>query len=204
MRAADNVLIFDFDGVVADTESLHWRSWSLLFASHGISFTWDDYCRFGRGISDLHMLEILPQLASEPALRSVLRDRAAERRQLVRSWCAQRSPVSPATVKMLKGLRAYRLGLVTSSDRDEVEPLLRAAGIHACFAALVYGDDTLRHKPDPAPYLLIRERIGFETGLAFEDSDAGLESATSAGLTAVRVDHPGNLPAVVGSSLSTG
>ena len=204
MYAVRHALIFDFDGVVADTERLYWRAWSLLFASHGISFSWDDYCRFCRGMSELQMLETLPQLASEPALRSILRERMDERRQLVRSWCAERSPVSPATVNMLKELRGYRLGLVTSSDRDDVEPLLRAAGIHDCFTALVYSEDTHRHKPDPEPYLLVRKRMGFETGLAFEDSDAGLASARSAGLTAIRVDHPENLPALVSSSLSVG
>jgi HAD superfamily hydrolase (TIGR01549 family) len=103
---------------------------------------------------------------------------------------------------MLNELQAFRLGLVTSSDRDEVEPLLRAAGIHTSFGAIVYADDTKRHKPDSEPYLLVRERLAIQTGIVFEDSDSGLESALTAGFIAIRVDRPENLPAIVKGSLS--
>ena len=53
------------------------------------------------------------------------------------------------------------------------------------------------HKPDPAPYLLLRERIGLDAGIVFEDSIAGLESAARAGYEVIRVASPEDLPQLV-------
>ncbi|MGD0158106.1 MAG: HAD family phosphatase [Terracidiphilus sp.] len=193
--------MFDFDGVVADTEPLHWRSWAALLAPQGISLTWEDYCKLGRGIKDEQMLESLSELASNPTLRSILNQQIGQRKEMIRRWCLLQSPISSSTVRLLKSLKAFRLGLVTSSNRNEVEPLLRAAGIYQCFDASVYADEVYCNKPNPEPYLLIRERLGIETGLAFEDSLAGLESASLAGFIAIRVDRPENLPLIVRKSL---
>jgi HAD superfamily hydrolase (TIGR01509 family) len=52
-------------------------------------------------------------------------------------------------------------------------------------------------KPDPAPYLLVQERLAVSTGVVFEDSDAGVESATQAGFEVLRVPAPQALPEIV-------
>jgi beta-phosphoglucomutase len=197
MLSNQECLVFDFDGVLADTEPLHWKSWASLLAPLGISLSWQEYCRIGRGMKDDKMLGQLPQVASDRALLSSLLKQEEYRKEMVRKWCAQQSPIGAPTIGMLKALKSFRLALVTSSDRADVEAVLRAAGIDHCFETLVYGQDTDRHKPDPAPYILIREKLGIETGVAFEDSDAGMESATKAGFTAVRVADPSELPEIV-------
>lgn len=195
-------LIFDFDGVLADTEPLYWRSWAELLGTYGIPLSWDSYERYGRGATDRQMLMSLPEMAQHRHLVPELQQQTQSRRQRVGQWCAEQSPICSATVIRLLDLKEYRLGLVTSSSRDEVTPILRAAGIFDQFHALVFGDDVVLHKPDPAPYLLIRERLGIETGLAFEDSDPGIASATGAGLTAVRVTNPRDLAAIVDATLA--
>jgi len=203
MRSNLESLVFDFDGVIADTEPLHWKAWATLLAPQGINLSWEDYCKFGRGIMDEEMIERLPQVASDSSLLLSLKQQIGSRKEMMRSWCIEQSPIGVPTVQMLKSLKSFRLALVTSSDRADVEPVLRAAGIDHCFQTLVFGEDTDRHKPDPAPYLLIRKRLGIETGMAFEDSDAGMESATKAGFTAVRVSHPCELPELVSWTLGT-
>lgn len=190
-------LIFDFDGVLADTEPLYWKAWTELLAPHGIEFTWEEYCRYGRGVKDEEMLKVLPQLASQSAIVATLQKQIPARRQMVRAWSQQHCPIHDSIVHSLLSLRRFRLGLVTSSNRSEVEPLLRRAGIDHCFEALVFREDVHRHKPDPAPYLEIRSRLRVETGTAFEDSEAGIQSATAAGFTAVHVASPADLPALV-------
>ena len=195
-------LVFDFDGVLADTEPLHWKSWAALLLHHGVCLRWEDYCRFGRGVNDERMLESLPQLASRPSIVAQLKEHFESRRQTVREWCAERSPINAPTVKMLKSLGGFRLGLVTGSNRDDVEPVLRAAGIHGCFDALVFTEEVGRHKPDPAPYILVRKTLGVETGIAFEDSDSGMLSASAAGFSALRVADPSQLPKIVEKALA--
>jgi HAD superfamily hydrolase (TIGR01509 family) len=201
MTLARRALVFDFDGVLADTEPLIWQAWAGLLAPHNIAFTWDDYCRLGRGATDVHMLARLPAVRSNPDLLPCLEAAIDTRRQIVRDACLDRSPIPATTASMLSQLHDFSLGLVTSSSRDEVEPLLRNAGILSCFHAMVCADDCARHKPDPEPYLLIRERLGVVTALAFEDSDAGLASAAAAGFTAIRVPNPRHLPGIVAAAL---
>lgn len=193
-------LIVDFDGVVADTESLYWKAWAELLQRHAISLSWTEYCRAGRGYRDAVMLDNLG--IKDPVVRAAIAEMEQERQERVRRWCAQKSPISPATVSALRELGGYRLGLVTSSERAEVEPLLRNAGIEALFAACVYGDDITHAKPHPEPYLLVRERLGIRSGVAFEDSDAGMASATGAGLRTVRVNSPDDLPALLRAVLA--
>lgn len=190
-------LIFDFDGVLADTEPLYWKAWAELLAPHGIAFTWEEYCRYGRGVKDEEMLTALPQLTSQSAIVAALKQKLPARRQMARAWSQQRCLIPDSVVRSLLSLHRFRLGLVTSSNRSEVEPLLRRAGIDHCFEAFVFREDVHRHKPDPAPYLEIRSRLRVEGGIAFEDSEAGIRSATAAGFTVVRVVSPADLPDLV-------
>jgi beta-phosphoglucomutase len=194
-------LVFDFDGVLADTEPLVWRAWAHILAAHNIQLTWDDYCRFGRGVTDQQMLRSLRQLDSGPAFLANLLKEFEAQKEITRSWSLQQSPIPERTVLMLRQLSGFQIGLVTSSRRGEVEPILNAAGIDLCFDALVFAEDSIRHKPDPEPYILVRDWLGISRGLAFEDSDAGLASARAAGLTAVRVDDPHNLAEIVAAHI---
>ncbi|MEP6644818.1 MAG: HAD family phosphatase [Acidobacteriaceae bacterium] len=189
-------LVFDFDGVLADTEPLYWQGWADLLAAYDIPFTWNEYCKFGRGIKDEQMFATLPPLASQPATLSSVMKQLKDRKEIIRQCVAQHSLIGASTVCMLQSLKKYKIGLVTTSEREEVEPMLRRAGIYECFQALVFGGDVQRQKPHPEPYFRIRQQLGVETGITFEDSDVGLRSAAEAGLTVIHVAHPRDLPEV--------
>lgn len=196
-------LVFDFDGVLADTEPLYWRAWCELLKPCGVTFTWDHYCRIGRGIRDENMLDSLAGLVGDPDAMDRLKQRLSERKQMVRRWKFDQPPIARATIQSIKSLCGWNLGVVTSSDRDDIEPLLEKTGIRECFTACVYGDDLAIHKPDPAPYLLIREKLGVNGGIAFEDSDAGVQSAAGAGFDVIRVEAPEELPRLVRALLNS-
>lgn len=190
-------LIFDYDGVLANTEPLHWDSWNKLLAPFQIELTWEQYCRYCRGIADTRMrgalIAMSPQVISLPDLAPNL---AARKLEVLKSSLI-RTPISASTLEMLRRLGDWRLGLVTSAERDEVEPVLSSANIQDCFEATVFGGDVTRHKPAPDPYLAIAARMSISTGFVFEDSDAGMASAVAAGFNAIRVDEPENLPEIV-------
>jgi beta-phosphoglucomutase len=197
MNSLPEALVFDFDGVIADTEPLYWRAWCELLKPYGVAFEWAEYCRIGRGIRDERMLESLAELISNPNVVARIKTMLPERKELVRRWKLDQLPIAYATVRLLSLLKGQTLGLVTSSDREEVELLLQRAGIDGCFNACVFGDEITAHKPDPAPYLLIKEKLGISGGVVFEDSEAGLLSAAGAGFKAVRVASPEELPKLV-------
>jgi HAD superfamily hydrolase (TIGR01509 family) len=194
-------LVFDFDGVIADTEPMYWRAWRELLEDYDLPFAWADYRRIGRGIRDEEMLVSLATMVPDAEVMTRIRKRMPECAEKVRSWTLEQPPISDATVELLKFLEGRALGLVTTSTRSDVEVLLRRKGIAGCFKACVFGEEVTRHKPDPAPYLLIRERLGARGGIAFEDSEAGLLSAAKAGFKCIRVFTPGDLPKLVSNAL---
>lgn len=202
MNQKPEALIFDFDGVLADTEPIYWKAWAALLALRGIEFTWDEYCRIGRGVQDDRMLRAIPQLAESPALLEEVWQQRPACKATVKNLLQQEVLISKATIELLHQLNGYRLGLVTSSRRANVMPVLEAAGIVDCFAELVFGEDTIEHKPHPAPYQLIQARLAISSGVVFEDTDAGTESATRAGFEVFRVSGPHALPEIVRKRLS--
>jgi beta-phosphoglucomutase len=194
-------LIFDFDGVIADTEPLHWQSWVELLAPRGFDLNWDDYCRECRGVSESRMLEALERLTPQAREWGDLPLHYPERKRRVLERVTAAPPIARETVEMLAGLEGYRVGLVTSALEEHVSPVLRSTGIDSCFHALVYANEVRHHKPAPDPYLLAAKKLGVTSGLAFEDSAFGIESALAAGLDVVQVDDPSRLAELVRRSL---
>ncbi len=198
-----DALVFDYDGVIADTEPLHWKSWAAILSRYDIQLGWDDYCSFGRGVSDAQLVEAFRERGLLPATAD-LQNQNRERKQMIQEWSLAEVPIPPETIGLLKTLDAFRIGLVTSSDRSEVEPVLRAAKIFDVFDAMVFGEDVSTPKPSPVPYQLVARRLGVSAGIAFEDSEPGLRSAMAAGFRAVRVERPRDLPQIVARSLMSG
>jgi HAD superfamily hydrolase (TIGR01509 family) len=197
MNGKRGVLVFDYDGVLADTEPLHWASWKKLLAPYQIELTWEQYCRHCRGVGEDRMreafIEMSPQAIRLPDLSPYLAARKLE----VRESSLARSPIPREIQEMLQQLGDWRLGLVTSAERADIEPVLRRANIQDCFEACVFSGDVTRRKPAPDPYLVIAARMGVPTGIAFEDSDSGIASAVAAGFHVIRVDDPKSLPGIV-------
>ncbi len=195
-----DVLVFDYDGVLADTEPLHWRSWRALLARYDVPFSWEEYWKVWRGVSDADMLEDIRERVALTDGSELLRQND-ERKRLVCRWSLAEIPIPQATIALLSTLGAYRIGLVTSSERPDVEPILRASGVYEHFDAMAFGEDVAAHKPAPDPYLLIAQKLSVSTGIAFEDSQSGAESALAAGFKVVRIEHPKELAQVVARSL---
>jgi HAD superfamily hydrolase (TIGR01509 family) len=96
--------------------------------------------------------------------------------------------VSQEVINLLLDLRRdHLMAVVTSSGRNEVEPLLELSGILPHLSAAVYGGDVKRLKPAPDPYLLALERLGVQRALVIEDSDAGLAAGRAAGLDVLHI-----------------
>jgi beta-phosphoglucomutase len=196
-----DVLLFDYDGVLADTEPLHWAAWKELLEPFGIDLTWDRYSRFCRGVADVRMGQTLANAFGSKITLPDLSPYLSERKRMVGEWSLVRSPIRAETIEMLRGLSAWRLGLVTSAGREDIEPVLRHAKILSCFEACVFGGDVIHHKPAPDPYLKIASRMGIAQGVAFEDSDSGIISAVAAGFRPVRITDPADLPEVVARTI---
>jgi len=200
MSGPAEALIFDYDSVLADTEPLHWKSWARMLLPYGIQLTWEQYCACGRGVEDLQICALIKKMWPQVNATELL-DRNLERKQMVREWSLAEPPIPEETVKLLANLRAYRIGLVTSSERSSVAPVLKACRIFDRFDAFVFGEDVTTPKPSPEPYLLIKQRLGIHTGIVFEDSAPGVESALAAGFSVVKVENPQKLAKLIAGSI---
>lgn len=187
-------ILFDFDGVLADSEPVHFECWREIVAGYGLHLDWETYCQHGIGVSDRLLLALLCEKADPPVDLELLVAEFPRKKELFRARMLERQPFSPEVRELLEQLRGYQLAVVTSSGQTEVEPVLEKAGLRGFFHAAVYGGDVRQHKPAPDPYLLAMERLGVRIALAVEDSDAGEASARAAGLDVLRVRTPAEMP----------
>jgi beta-phosphoglucomutase len=198
--AYDSVL-FDFDGVLADTEPIHWSCWVETLTPLEIELPWDTYCANCIGVADRDMLVFLASLSTRPVEVDILRPLYATKKDLFRRRISETNPCCSETVELIRSLEGYRLAVVTSSGRLEVEPVLDRAGIRPYLGAMVFGDDVKRHKPAADPYLLAASRLGVSRPLVVEDSPAGVASARAAGFDVVQVSSAAEVARVVKSAL---
>jgi HAD superfamily hydrolase (TIGR01509 family) len=189
-----DAILFDFDGVLADTEPLHFEAWRDTLAPAGIKLTWKVYVSSCIGLADKEMLEMLGQKADPPQPISELWPLYPLKKSRFQSLAVSRRLVEQPILNALILLSDYRLGVVTSSAKSEIEPILEKDGVLPLLSTAVYGDEVTRLKPDPEPYHTAMERLSATRALVFEDSPSGFASARAAGCDVVEVDHPRSLP----------
>ena len=185
-----DAILFDFDGVLVDSEPIHYRCWTEILAEFDIAMDWDTYSRECIGVADRSMLE---NLAAQWPGRLRVEDLLAAwepKKERFRAMMLEEMPFAPGAGEFIKSLCGYQLAVVSSSGRSEVEPILEAAGLRAHFRTLICGWEAGALKPAPAPYLKAAEVLGVRKPLVVEDSATGEASARAAGFDVVRVKSP--------------
>lgn len=193
-------VLFDFDGVLADTEPIHWRCWKEILAPLGINLEWDWYEAHCLGLSERSMLEALVGLAQKPVAMDELLAFYPLKKERFRDMALREPIISDEVLEILRSLKDIPMGVVTSSGDLEIQPILSKYGLLELMATCVYGNEVPALKPDPAPYRIAKERLGVQQALAFEDSAAGIQSAASAGCHVVKVDRAADLPRLLRES----
>jgi beta-phosphoglucomutase len=191
-------VLFDFDGVLLDSEPVHCDCWREVLAPLGVPVTWEVYARHGVGAPDRDMLRIFAGLTDPPADIEMLWAQYARKQQVFRERMAVDPPFAPGVAEFFRRLaRGYKLGVVSSSARGEIEPLLEAAGVRGYLGTVVCGEDVEHYKPAPDPYLLAARHLDIRSALVVEDSQPGLASARAAGFETVHITDPARMMDVV-------
>jgi HAD superfamily hydrolase (TIGR01509 family) len=184
-------LIFDFDGLIIDSETADYLSWKETYADFGVELpraAWDT----GIGGVDLfNPYTFLEQQLGRPLDREAVK---AVRRQRDDIIMAQ-MPVMDGVVDYLAEAqqRGLRVAIASSSAHSWVDPLLARLGLTERFEAVLCRDDVGNvGKPDPAVYqaALAALDVQSDTAVALEDSPVGATAALAAGLTTVLVPNP--------------
>jgi len=196
MTSALQAIVFDFDGVIADSEPLHLRAFQRTLAEDGLELSADDY--YGRylGYDDVGLVQALAAdrgLAMDDAkVRALVTRKAVSLQELLRDG----QVLFPGAADFIRAAAAeVPVAIASGALRHEILEILDPAGLGRLFSVIVAAGDTPKSKPSSAPYLLAVERLR-ETrvrdldprrAVAIEDSRWGLESAQGAGLRCVGV-----------------
>jgi HAD superfamily hydrolase (TIGR01509 family) len=179
-------LLFDLDGTLAETDSLHLPTWVDVLRPHGIEVDEGFYRERISGRSNSKIVEdLLPDLSTEEGRRladakeASFRERAHELEPL------------PGLLDFMQEAknRGLSLVLVTNAPQENVEALLLALELKEFFDEVVLSDEVGPVKPDPAPYRAALDGLNVlpEEALAFEDSTSGIASAVGAGVPTVGI-----------------
>jgi len=187
--ATPTAVLFDFDGVIADTENLHIAAWERTFAAMGREVS-AERCKTAVELDDRRFLEAI---FDEWDVEEADVDGWLERKQDLTSALLDDAPRLHRGVKeLVERLRGrVTLGVVSTSRRRDIEAVLAATGLRDAFELIVGKEDVERPKPDPDPYLKALERLGppASEAVALEDSPTGLAAAQAAGVRAIAVGH---------------
>jgi HAD superfamily hydrolase (TIGR01509 family) len=180
------LLIFDFDGTVADTTSMHAAAFSQVLAPLGIAV--DYSCISGLKTMDA-MRQCLKGAGSsldEDALVALV----LAKQHSVRQMIGQALMPLPGVDAFLRWARPrYKLAMVTSGSRGTVSLALEKLGYTGWFDPLICAEDVEKAKPEPEGFLMALHLAGVPASdaLVYEDSDAGIQAAALAGLFCVDV-----------------
>lgn len=190
-EAIIRALVFDFDGLILDTETAEHQAWQELYAEHGAEFPLDQFLEcIGTSMASIFdpyepLERQLGELVDRDRLRTLLRVRKAE-------ILADRSTLPGVTDFIDRaGALGLALGVASSSSRQWVEGHLRRLCLLDAFDVIRCSDDVARVKPDPELYLSVCTalRVPAEKSIAIEDSPHGIRSAKDAGLYCVSVPN---------------
>jgi beta-phosphoglucomutase-like phosphatase (HAD superfamily) len=179
-------VVFDFNGTLSKDEPILFSIYREMFAARGRPLSAAEYYGTLAGLSEEAIIGSSLGVEGDPLAAFV-----AERVERFRAVVANGSTV-PEHVRAAVRYAAERIpvGLVSSAFREEIEPVLAAAGIAPFFRALVTADDISAGKPAPDGYVEVLRRLGGLRGkevVAFEDTEAGVAAAKAAGLRCVAV-----------------
>jgi beta-phosphoglucomutase len=176
-------VIFDFNGTLSHDEPVLCRIYRELFAEYGVPISEREYYERLSGLAE-HTIAELCLGPGEPRVPAFIRERIDR----YRSTVADGSTVTDAMREAVRFAADHaQLAIVSGAAREEIVPVVAAAGLGELFAVIVADDDVVRGKPDPESYVLALEALG-TTGadtLVFEDTEAGVASAKAAGARVV-------------------
>lgn len=190
-------VIFDFDGVIADTEPLHFEGLRRTLADIGITLTETDYYANYLGFDDrgciLEALRVNQRAAPLPLVQELMRHKAEAYLASVKDHLV----IFPGVQAFVEAAAAaYPIAIASGALRPEIELILEQAGIRKAFRHITSAEDVSHGKPDPEPFLHALNALNRDCAtspitpdgcLVIEDSLPGIRAARAAGMKVLAV-----------------
>lgn len=186
-------LIFDFDGLILETELPDFQSWQEIYQQYGASLllsTWLPLIGTGSSSRSFHPHDYLEAQLGRTLDREEIR--IQRRRRYAELVEAQ--PLLPGVTAVIAEAkqRGLQLAVASSSSREWVTGHLAKRELTAHFHCIVCGDEVTQAKPSPDVYHTVLTRLGIQAdeAIAFEDSPNGVQAAKRAGIFCVAIPNP--------------
>ena len=196
MSRALQAIVFDFDGVIANSEPMHLTAFQQTLADEGLELTANDYYARYLGYDDVGMFEALGRDRGMTMSHERVVTLVARKGEHMQALLQSGSVLFPGAIEFIReAASVVPIAIASGALRHEIDEIIDAAGVADLFATIVAAGDTPESKPSPAPYRLAFDQLRRRTGLdldprrsvAIEDSRWGLDSARGAGLRLVGV-----------------
>jgi len=192
-------MIFDFDGVIVDSEPIHLSGFQKVLAPLGIEMTKDAYYGKYLGLDDHDCLAAAAADAGRKLPPDQIAQLTAEKTKFIQQTYADSITPMSGAVELIRAAHAAGVPLAICSGalRDEITLAATAAGVLECFRAIVPAEDVRHGKPDPEGYRLACRRLSEACGekispgdcIVVEDAPAGIDAAHAAGMKVLAVTH---------------
>lgn len=182
--------LFDFDGVLVDTEKYHYLSWCKAAELVGYSFSWEEYLPLkstGNTLITQYLCDRSGKAVSPELFERMRQTKLETFTQLVTDLSEK--DVLPGMRDFLTWLNLQNVRLAVASSSSTSAGLARRFDLDHHFGAIIDGNRKLPRKPAPDTFLLAAQLLGLEPGecIVFEDSLAGIEAAANAGMPVIAV-----------------
>jgi beta-phosphoglucomutase len=193
-------VLLDFDGILVDSEPMHYRAFIEILDPLGMGFPWKKYVETYMGFDDRDAFREAFRAKGVALDEANLGKLVAAKSEAFLRGLRAGVTVYPGAVPLIETLHAagIPLALCSGALRTDIDPILAQLGVARRFDVIVSADDVRRSKPDPESYALAFARLserrpalltGPEMSVAVEDTPAGIRSAKRAGLRALAVTN---------------
>jgi len=185
-------VIWDMDGVIADTAPFHLSAWQKVFQERGVKFTKEDFRHSFGQRNDTIIRKTLGEQTSQEEIDAISGKKEASFRRRIRR---NLKPL-PGVIKLITSLeeQGFKLALASSAPIENIQLLNTGLGIENCFQTIISDKDVTEGKPSPQGFLLAAQRLGVEPRncVVIEDAVAGVTAAKRAGMhcLAITNTHP--------------
>jgi HAD superfamily hydrolase (TIGR01509 family) len=186
---APAAVLFDFDGVIADTENHHIAAWQRTLLSLGWHVS-DEVAARSAEVDDREFLRDL--FSAHGVDDGDIEGWVRKKQTLTISLLRDAPRIFPGVAELVESLHGRaRLAIVSGTWRENVEAVLEAVGLSRAFEWIIAKEDVHSVKPDPEAYRLAlsRLKLSASAAVAIEDSPSGLASAAAAGIPCVALGH---------------
>lgn len=177
-------ILFDHDGTLVDSETIHFSLWNKVLQPYKTSITKSEYDQFYIGVPTPVCCELI---VAKHRLKLAAETLYQAKMQLTKAYLEQQAfPLMPYAKQVIQRLKhsGFTIGIVTGTSRAEISKTIKTYNLHSYLSTVVTRDDVKQSKPHPESYRLAVKSLGLKAKecIAIEDTEAGLASATAAGI----------------------